>query len=75
MIDLNEIRNKAHHSILLLLGLTRQICCPECGSEEWYRHEEHVHSYKDYACGYERDLGSDFVTTTYSCHECYHNDD
>lgn len=66
----DNIKEKAHNSISLILSLSSQICCPECNSEEWYRYDEYTRLYKDYTNGYKKDFGNEFVVTTYQCHDC-----
>ena len=36
-----EVLDKAHHSIMLMTGTRKQVCCPMCGSQEYYR--KHVY--------------------------------
>ena len=31
-----EITDKAHHSIMLMTGARKKLCCPECGSDDFY---------------------------------------
>ena len=65
-----EIKNKAHHSISKLLELTKRVCCPECGSQEWYAYEEWVRCCKIYTCGEYEPYDDDYQCTTYRCHDC-----
>lgn len=72
-----EVTKKAHHSICLLLGLRKPELCPECGSTEWFRHEEFIKTYKDYTGeGCHQDYrGEDYMFTTYQCDDCGHDCD
>lgn len=65
-----KAKEKLHNTVMKITGLRSRVCCPECGSDEWYRHKEFVAIFRDYDDGHEELYDQDYLSTHYSCDEC-----
>lgn len=76
MINKKEIRAKAHHSIMLILGARKLDVCPECGSEEWHIESAYTKVYKEFSDGHivEVDFSPDNFAVR-RCYDCHHEKD
>ena len=69
----NKIQDKAHNSIMLITGARKQICCPRCGSEEYYRNLVFDRCNIMYDDGHVEEGDMDYSHSDHRCNECDYN--
>jgi len=72
-VAVNKIQDRAHHSIMLVLGARTPELCPKCGSTEWYI----IHTYnrrdKCYSDGSTEEGDLDYDSSFEQCYDCNHD--
>lgn len=73
MENSNKLKKLAIFTVNKIVNVYEPELCPQCGSDEYYRYVEFIHTYKDYthkSCDYADFRGKEYINTTYQCDEC-----
>ena len=68
-----ELLDNAHHSIMLITGARKRVCCPECGSDKYYKTVDYIEGVEEFTDGHEVRNGLDWHSTTWNCEDCDYN--
>ena len=63
------------HSIMVILGEVQVECCPECGSQQWYKTATFSQSQRYFSDGYVEEGPLDYEWSSYNCNDCGHDHD
>lgn len=72
---MNKLLEQVHHTVSVLTGARTRECCPECGSENWYKHVKFSQRVKEFSDNFEIAGYLDFDYALWSCDDCDYDKD
>ena len=73
LVEDKIIEAKAHHSIMKILEVRKRLCCPECGSSDFYRSLTFDRCDIEYDDGHVEEGNLDYSHSDFRCDDCGYN--
>lgn len=69
-VEAEKLREDVHHAISVLVGIRNRLCCPECGSDDYYCNSMFDRCDIVYDDGHEIEGILDYADSEWRCGDC-----